>query len=213
MNVTDARGRVRTLVVHLDSHYSFPIDALGNHPALLLIGTTSLCQTAKRLAEHGPAVVLLSTGSTSLVPALIADIIRNTPSMVLLALPRLEQHLAIQALQLGVRGLIRRDAAVAELVRAIVCVGSGEVWAPRQLLYDAVLLPTVHAKRQPGDKRRSQWELTPREEEIVERLCAGLSNKEIARELNISDKTVKTHLQRIYRKSHVRSRLQLAMHH
>ena len=53
--------------------------------------------------------------------------------------------------------------------------------------------------------------LTKREQEILNHLCAGMSNKAIARELNISDSTVKVHIKHLLRKFNLKSRLEIAV--
>ncbi len=51
--------------------------------------------------------------------------------------------------------------------------------------------------------------LTPKEKEIISFVCEGLSNKEIAHRLNISESTIKAHLHRIFKKLNIQSRTQL----
>ena len=53
--------------------------------------------------------------------------------------------------------------------------------------------------------------LTPRESEVARLVCAGLSNKEIARQLNITDGTIKLHLHSVYQKLAIRNRTMLAV--
>jgi two-component system nitrate/nitrite response regulator NarL len=64
----------------------------------------------------------------------------------------------------------------------------------------------------PGFERRSSPRLTPREREIVQQICVGLKNKEIAQMLSITAGTVKVHLMHIFEKTGVKDRFELAMH-
>lgn len=59
-------------------------------------------------------------------------------------------------------------------------------------------------------KRKSDTELTPRELEIGRLVSNGLSNKEVARQLNLSEGTIKIHLHNVYRKLGVKNRTALA---
>ncbi|MDX1803136.1 MAG: LuxR C-terminal-related transcriptional regulator [Alcanivorax sp.] len=212
MNVRDREGRVRTLLVDLCPGHHRHASLLSSAPDISLIGPTSLCQVSKTLSARGPAVTVLNTDTIQPLPReLIQDLVHNTPSLVLLSLPVIEHGFAVDALHLGVRGFIRDDAPASELVHAILCLSQGEIWASRRLLFDAFARHIEHSDPAYPPPPCAQETLTPREQEIVDRLCTGLSNKEIARDLNISDKTVKTHLQRIYKKNNVHSRLQLAV--
>ena len=63
-----------------------------------------------------------------------------------------------------------------------------------------------------GGRRGGSGELTRRESEVVELVVAGLSNAEVARRLYLSERTVETHLQHVYRRLGVDSRLALIAH-
>lgn len=93
-----------------------------------------------------------------------------------------------------------RRAASGAVVKAVRAVHAGDTWFGRPALFHALrgLLGAACAARIPPDEGR----LTSREEEILHLIARGLSNKEIARELDISGHTVKTHLHHIYDKLH-----------
>jgi two-component system NarL family response regulator len=110
----------------------------------------------------------------------------------------------IKGLQAGGRGYILKDSDPQTMLRAIRAVAGGE----------SLLGPTVALKvmRQFSalDKGRSQLsgELTAREMEVLQAIAGGLSNKEIAGKLAISEKTVKNHINNIFSKLHLFDRTQ-----
>lgn len=97
-------------------------------------------------------------------------------------------------------------------VKAIRTVAGGDLWLPRALLakaYSDLLTPDSHCHEEVKDDQCSpnaMDALTKREREIVGFLSQGLSNKQIAQQLDIMEDTVKKHLQNIFRKFGVRRR-------
>jgi DNA-binding NarL/FixJ family response regulator len=91
------------------------------------------------------------------------------------------------------------------LKKAIESVIAGEFWFERKMLLQ--IIPGIK-------KRRGKKEpyLTDREIEVVKMVCNGHSNKEIKKALNISEQAVKSHLSRIFKKTGVSDRLQLALY-
>ncbi|HEX9137598.1 MAG TPA: response regulator transcription factor [Nitrospirota bacterium] len=109
----------------------------------------------------------------------------------------------------GVDGYIKRAEKLKHVIEAIRTVHAGSIWAERKLLHkfvrDSPLL-TLDL-----DSRLSKMEnpLTKREKDIVTLLVHGLSNKRISSRLHISEKTVKTHLNNVFKKMNVTSRTQV----
>lgn len=116
---------------------------------------------------------------------------------------------ALDALKLGARGYCALTIDPLVLVKAIELVEQGEIWIGRKLMLD--LLEEVAPVRTAGRHAEPDC-LTAREQQIVDRIGDGASNKEIAEMLSITEKTVKGHLTAIFRKLGVSSRLQLAVH-
>lgn len=214
----EQQKRVRTLLIGISGEYSGfnpgrqpCAQALRNAPSIELLGESSLCLAGKLLLDPRTQVVVLHVDDQhALSQELLVDLVASTTAKIALHIPKMDHLLAVSALRHGIRGFIPHSSNEIDLAHAINCIAEGEIWASRKLLSDA-FTQSQPMNRQVIQHHNDQEDLTPREQEIVERLCSGLSNKEIARELNISDKTVKTHLQRIYKKSHVHSRLQLAV--
>jgi DNA-binding NarL/FixJ family response regulator len=103
----------------------------------------------------------------------------------------------------GVVGILPPGADSNLLKKALKAVFSGELWLDRSALMK--LFSSM-------DKPDKNVALAKRENEIVSHICQGYRNKEIAQKLNISEQTVKSHCNRIYKKLGVTDRLQLALH-
>jgi two-component system NarL family response regulator len=106
---------------------------------------------------------------------------------------------ALRAIRLGARAVVFKRFAVETLVDAIRTVARGGAWIP----------PNLHSALAAELRLAAANPLTPREDEIARQVASGLRNSEIARALSISEDTVKTHLNRIFRKLGVRNRVEL----
>ncbi len=113
----------------------------------------------------------------------------------------------VEALRLGVRGVVLKEQAPQELVKCVRTVHAGGQWIEPSASYRA--LDTL--LRRESVTRSVAETLTPRESELIELVAGGLRNKEIADRLSISEGTVKIHLNNIYKKLHVGSRVELAL--
>jgi len=103
----------------------------------------------------------------------------------------------------GVCGILPPDADSDMLKKAVKIIYSGELWLDRKLLKNILYHVTSIEKK---------IDLTKKEKEIVSLICHGCRNKEIAQRLDISEQTVKSHCNRIYKKVGVSDRLQLALY-
>ena len=130
----------------------------------------------------------------------------NTKIIVLTA--AVERMEIVQALQMGARGVVMKEAATQLLMKAIRTVMSGQYWIGREAVGDIVEFMRTNPS---GEKPPRNFGLTKREMDILTTIVAGLSNKEIARKFSLSEDTVKHHLTNIFDKVGVASRLELAL--
>lgn len=115
----------------------------------------------------------------------------------------LEDAAIIDAVRAGAIGYLLKDTEADELCRAIKAAAAGQVQLSPQAA--ARLVREVRAPDSPE-------QLSPRELEVLRLIARGLSNREIAQELVISEKTVKTHASSILSKLGLASRTQAALH-
>jgi DNA-binding NarL/FixJ family response regulator len=123
-----------------------------------------------------------------------------------------DRELVVNAFRSGVRGIFCiSDAHFRLLCRCIQRVASGQIWAnTEQMTFLLDLIAEVPSLRVLDS--RGQQLLTPREEQVVALVAEGLSNREVARELNLSEHTVKKHLFRIFDKLGISSRVELVLY-
>ncbi len=105
-----------------------------------------------------------------------------------------------RALRCGARGILKKTLPVASLLDCLHAVSHGEVW-----IEGAPDPASLGAEKRPSPR------LTPREKQIVQQICEGLKNKEIAQALSITAGTVKVHLMHIFEKTGVKDRFELAI--
>jgi NarL family two-component system response regulator LiaR len=120
-----------------------------------------------------------------------------------------ENDKVFPAIQAGASGYLLKDVSPDSLVEAIRAAHRGEARLHPDItrkLMDQVVSPPVQAPKVHAH------DLTERELQVVRLVAQGRSNLEIARELVISEKTVKTHISNILSKVHLQDRTQLAIH-
>jgi DNA-binding NarL/FixJ family response regulator len=179
---------------------------LGLDPELEVIGEAVDGAEAVRLAhELRPDVVLMDL----LMPVMdgitaIGVIRRELPDVEVVALTSvLEDASVVGAVRAGAVGYLLKDTESDELRRAIKAAAVGQVQLSPQAA--ARLLREVRAPESPEA-------LTERELDVLRALARGMANKEIAEELHIGEKTVKTHVSSILSKLGVQSRTQAALY-
>jgi DNA-binding NarL/FixJ family response regulator len=107
-------------------------------------------------------------------------------------------ELALQAMSLGVRGILRKTLPADTLMRCLISVNEGELW------FEKALTDSLMTAR--------RYSLTRREGQLVTLLSQGLKNKEIATQLHISEGTVKVYMSRLFQKLGVKDRFELALY-
>lgn len=117
------------------------------------------------------------------------------------------QHSILRALKGGSSGCMQIDAPSSELVNAIEAVQRGEIWVSRKTL--SIAFRQLLRAPARSEANSLQRRLSTREREIVDWMRHGMSNKEIARKLGISDMTVKTHVHNIFHKLEISGRMRL----
>ncbi len=182
--------------------------ALAAEPGLAVVGGACDETTAMELLETGRPRILLFDYE-ALGPngeSAIARFRRRAPATRILVLAtRSGPETVERVLRAGASGLVGKESDFAMIVRALRSVGAGEIWANRRVTARTLEHLTD------SSSRSGVVGVTEREAEIVGLVTQGLRNKEIASRLGIHEKTVKTHLNNIFRKLQVESRVALAL--
>ncbi len=130
------------------------------------------------------------------------------PTKVVLLAAALEEEEVLEALRLGVRGMVLKELAPQMVIQCVRKVHAGEQWLEKHAFSRA--LDTL-LRREAGEREAATL-LTPRELEMVGMAARGLRNREMSERLAISEGTVKIHLHHIYRKLKVENRVDLILY-
>ena len=119
-----------------------------------------------------------------------------------------EEENFLIAVQQGVSGYLLKDASALEVASAIRAVARGDAVCPPRLCTALFSYVAGSSSWNPRAQVAKKLGLTRREQQLVELISQGLTNKEIAGRLYLSEQTVKNHLRRMFRKSGSSDRLQ-----
>jgi DNA-binding NarL/FixJ family response regulator len=184
---------------------------LGAEPDLDIVGEASDGAEAVELARRLlPDVVLMDVRMPRQdgVAATRAIVASRLPVRVLILTTFDLDEYVVGALRAGASGFLAKDVPAEDLVSAIRTVAAGEaIVAPRILR--RLLDSWAHALPDPQSAPpRDLQALTDREREVLVQVARGLSNAEIAKELMVSETTVKTHVGHLLTKLGLRDRVQ-----
>lgn len=161
-----------------------------------------------------PNILLLDIGMPGLGGVEALSLIRKRAprTRVLILCDSPDDESIIQTLQLGAKGYLSKTLVHQDLVRAIRTTHSnGEIWAERKILTQVLESLRLKVHGMGASLQEAQESLTARERDVVQWVLQGMTNKEIAVQLGIADKTVKTHLSNIFNKLKISRRLQLVL--
>lgn len=163
--------------------------------------------------EKEPDILLLDLQMPRLpgLEAMRAIMSRSPRVKIVLLTSTITTQQVIEALQIGARGIVLKDAVSGELSEALRAVISGDYWINGQRVVN--LLKALHDLMQKAAAvpEKKTYGLTPRELEVVTCIVEGCSNKDIAKQFTISEETVKRHLSNVFDKTGVSTRLELAL--
>ncbi len=201
-------GEIRFGIV--DDHPVFRAGVIHTlaQAGLTCVGEAASPEEAVRIAgEQAPDIILLDIDRAGHSLSAVRTIAGSCPGMRLLLLAEApDQQQVMVALQAGASGYAPKSIGGPELIESMRSVRRGDTYVYPALLAGAAINPApVHRPDVPLTK------LHLREEQILRHLVNGLSNKEIARELNLSDKTVKHYLTSLMQKLKVHNRVEAAL--
>ncbi len=138
----------------------------------------------------------------------IEEIKKENPQARILVLTSFtDDEKVFASIKAGALGYLLKDSSPQELIQAIKAVYQGQ-----SSLHPSIALKLIQEINQPSDLPLANDPLTDREVCILKLVAQGFSNQEIALQINISERTVSTHVSSILRKLHVANRTQAALY-
>src|SRR6202166_5181411 len=186
---------------------------LENEPGFEVVGEAEDGDVAiTQTLELEPDILLLDLAMPRLpgLEALRAIMNKSPRVKIIMLTSTISTQQIIEALQIGARGIVLKDAVADHLTTAIRAVSSGDYWIGGKRVVN--LVGALHElMQQAAVAERKTYGLTPRELEVVGCIVEGGSNRDIAKQFSISEETVKRHLSNIFDKTGVSTRLELAL--
>lgn len=180
---------------------------------IVVVGQASNGDEAVRLSrEYKPDVILMDinmpvTNGLQAIQQLRQD---SHPFKIIVLTIHQDREYLFKTLQMGSEGYVLKDAEPSVLIEAIRNVSRGQTYIQPNMTKELVKefnRVTLHERDRSDDSS-----LTAREIEVLELIAEGMINKEIARKLYISEKTVKNHVSNIFKKLNVSDRTQAAIY-
>jgi DNA-binding NarL/FixJ family response regulator len=176
----------------------------GGAQLVPLVGTLE-----QLLERHSVEYLVLDLQCSSINMETLATVRRTRPSIKLIVIgPEGDDELVLQAIIAGARAWLGLTASPEAVRMAIEVVTGGSIWAPRRLL--SKLIDRLLKVPDPANSR-SNPHLTDREKQVLDQILEARSNREIALELGIEERTVKAHVGRLMRKTGADNRIELSM--
>ena len=170
-------------------------------------------ETVRVVGQLKPHILLLdlSLPKMSGLEVLVALSKLGIDTRTIMLTAAIEREQVVEALQLGVRGIVLKHSALQVLLKSIRCVNEGQYWVGQEGVSDLIhalrRMKPSHSASGPG----RNFGLSSREMEVIGLIVAGYTNKDLARELGISENTAKHHLTNIFDKLGVSNRLELVL--
>ncbi len=189
---------------------------LAKRSDLSVVGNCAHSPTVlDELRQAKPHVILLdSLGLAVAEPHLLRHLQeKQSEARVLMVGMDAQEEDFLQSVREGAAGYVLRDASAAEVVAAIRSVGAGEAVCPPRFSAALFRCAAQRLAVRKNLQNLSHSGLSRREQQLVELICWGLTNKEIASRLNLSEHTVKNHIHRILHKTGASDRTSIVDHY
>ena len=206
-------GKIRVLIAEDQQLMVRMLTAfVGEQPDMEVVGEVPDGRQAVEFCrENEPDLVLMDVSMPEMDGLSAARTIRETvPGTAIIILTAHEDKAyVLQALRAGARGYLHKNCTPEELAGAIRTVRSGDLAISPSIVQNALADGAQNEDPRPTD---SGPRLTHREIEVLRALAEGKSNKQIAQNLYISERTVRNHALNIYKKLRVHDRTQAALY-
>jgi two-component system nitrate/nitrite response regulator NarL len=168
-------------------------------------------ETVRLVGQIKPHILLLDPSLPKLSGVeVLAELSKlGSRTRTILLTGAIEKEQVVEALQLGVRGIVSKQSSLQLLLKSIRCVNAGQYWVGHDGVSDLIqaLRRLKSSQSTLGTKRN--FGLSSRELDVIALIVAGYTNKDLAQKLGITENTAKHHLTNIFDKLGVSSRTEL----
>jgi two-component system nitrate/nitrite response regulator NarL len=181
---------------------------LRKRPDLTIVGESGQTDlTIQDVLDSNCDVLVIGSFQSNWLPAglTLESVQERGFKMVLIGMDADEDQF-IATVRAGVTGYLLKDASASDVVAAVRSVVRGEAVCPPQLCQTLFRFVAQMAKEMPTQNSVSKPDLTLRQQQLVSLVAKGLTNKEIAARLNLSEYTVRNHIHRILKQVDAESR-------
>jgi two-component system, NarL family, nitrate/nitrite response regulator NarL len=210
--VPDSGDKIRIAVI--DDHPLFRegvVSVLNANPAFAVVSQGASADEALTTARANQLdLIILDISMPGGGIEALKALRRLQPDLkvVMLTVSESEDHI-ISALELGASGYILKGISGSELAHRLQGIRQGEIYITPGLA--ARLLTQMRQRSHDNDIEEDSPELTKREEEVLSHVSKGLTNKEIARVLQLSEKTIKHYMTNVLQKLQARNRVEAVL--
>ena len=168
-------------------------------------------EATSSLAALGTDVLILDSISVKLSDyALIPEIVKQAPNAkVVLIDMEDDPEVFLECVRAGAVAYLLKDASSADVISAVRAVAQGQAICPSQLSMPLFRTVARQWTSVPSARIKLEMGLTRRQQQLVPLIAQGLTNKEIASHLNLSEQTIKNHIHRMLRRVGASDRLQV----
>jgi two-component system, NarL family, nitrate/nitrite response regulator NarL len=170
-------------------------------------------ETLRMVRQYKPRILLLDV---SMPKGTGLDTLRalnqsGISTRTILLTAAIEKEQVLEALQLGARGIVLKDATLQVILKSIRCVNDDQFWVGQESVSDLIQALRRLMPQHRAQEAKRNFGLTSRELQVIALIVAGYTNKDLADKLGISEHTAKHHLTNVFDKLGVSNRLELVL--
>ena len=202
-----SRSSIRVAVVESDPVRYLGLRAIFSSESDIQVRTASVPSLVDRRTDE---VVIMAVDRGAAFYAGMSALKAVHPGIrIIVTGPGNRDEDILRVLASGAKGYVSEAASPNEFKKAVREVAAGSVWLPRRVLAVFIERATVSSRRV---EPRIDAKISDREREVLKLLVDGCSNREIASQLGIIERTVKAHIAQLLRKVGVSNRIALSVH-
>ena len=180
---------------------------LNGKSDLEVVGARAFSSDALQQIKNATPRVLVTESFASYLE-FIREVLASGPDLKVATIGMdADEFCFLQAVRAGASGYLLKDASNADLLSAVRALAAGQVYCPPEMCTALFRFVTRQASQFPSYQIRSNLGLSSREQQLVQLIGRGLTNKQIAQALNLAEQTVRNHVHRTLRKVGADNRL------